>query len=55
MEKTNNSERAKAIIKAFEQLSVEEMEKLLIKLGILTNRKLEEKSNGKIRKENAEC
>ena len=55
MEKINNSERAKAIIKAFEQLSVEEMEKLLIKLGIPTNRKLEEKSNGKIRKENAKC
>jgi len=55
MEKANSSERAKAIIKAFEQLSVEEMEKLLIKLGIPTNRKLEEKSNGKIRKENAEC
>ena len=55
MEKTNSSERAKVIIKAFEQLNVEEMEKLLIKLGIPTNRKLEEKSNGKIRKENAEC
>ena len=55
MEKANSSERANAIIKAFEQLSVKEMEKLLIKLGIPTNRKLEEKSNGKIRKENAGC
>ena len=55
MEKTNSSERAKAIIKAFKQLSVEEIEKLLIKLGIPTNRTLEENSNGKIRKENAEC
>jgi len=34
MEKINSDERAKAIIKAFKQLSVEEMEKLLIKLGI---------------------
>ena len=41
MEKVNSSERAKAIIKAFEQLSVEEMEKLLIKLGIPTNKKLQ--------------
>ena len=55
MEKANSGERAKAIIKAFEQLSVKEMEKLLIKLGIPTNRKLEEKNNGSIRKENAEC
>ena len=55
MEKANNSERAKAIIRAFKQLSVEEMEKLLIKLGIPTDRKLKEKNNGKIRKENAEC
>ena len=36
----NSDERAKAIIKAFEQLSVEQMEKILIKLGIPTNRKL---------------
>ena len=41
MEKVNSSERAKAIIKAFEQLSVEEREKLLIKLGIPTNKKLQ--------------
>ena len=40
MEKMNSDERAKAIIKAFEQLSVEEMEKLLIKLGIPIDRKL---------------
>jgi hypothetical protein cdivTM_16786 len=40
MEKMNSDERAKAIIKAFEQLSVEQMEKILIKLGIPTNRKL---------------
>lgn len=55
MEKINSDERAKEIIKAFKQLSVEEMEKLLIKLGIPTDRKLEEKNNGKIWKENAEC
>lgn len=55
MEKINSNERAKEIIKAFKQLSVEEMEKLLIKLGIPTDRKLEEKNNGKIRKENAKC
>ena len=36
----NSDERAKAIIKAFKKLSVEEMEKLLIKLGIPTDRKL---------------
>ena len=36
----NSDERAKEIIKAFEQLSVEEIEKLLIKLGIPTDRKL---------------
>lgn len=40
MEKMNSDERAKEIIKVFEQLSVEEMEKLLIKLGIPTDRKL---------------
>lgn len=55
MEKASSSERAKNIIEAFKQLSVEEMEKILIELGIPTNRKLEEKNNGKIRKENAEC
>ena len=38
MEKANSGERAKEIIKAFKQLSVEEMEKLLIKLGIPTNK-----------------
>ena len=40
MEKMNSDERAKAIIKVFKQLSVDEMEKLLIKLGIPTDRKL---------------
>ena len=43
----NSDERAKEIIKAFEQLSVEEIEKLLIKLGIPTDRKLQEKQNMK--------
>ena len=43
----NSDERAKAIIKAFKKLSVEEMEKLLIKLGIPTDRKLQEKKNMK--------
>ena len=38
--KKSADERAKAIIKAFKKLSVEEMEKLLIKLGIPTDRKL---------------
>ena len=38
MEKTNNSERTKDIIEAFKQLSVEEMEKILIELGIPTNK-----------------
>lgn len=32
MEKANSGERAKAIIKAFKQLSVKEMEKVLIEL-----------------------
>ena len=40
MQKISSDERAKAIIKAFKKLSVEEMEKLLIKLGIPTDRKL---------------
>ena len=43
----NSDERAKEIIKAFEQLSVEQMEKILIKLGIPTDRKLQEKQNMK--------
>ena len=38
MEKANSGERAKEIIKAFKQLSVEEMEKILIELGIPTNK-----------------
>ena len=46
MEKTNNSERAKAIIKAFEQLSVEEMEKVLIELKNLTDKRIGGKDNG---------
>ena len=50
MEKTNNSERAKAIIKAFEQLSVEEMEKVLIELKNLTDKRIGGKDNGSIRK-----
>ena len=40
MEKMNSDERAKEIIKAFEQLRVEDLAKLLIKLGIPTDRKL---------------
>ena len=55
MEKVNSSERAKAIIKAFEQLSVEEMEKVLIELKNLTDKRIGGNDNGSIRKENAEC
>ena len=55
MEKANSSERAKAIIKAFEQLSVEEMEKVLIELKNLTDKRIGGKDNGSIRKENVEC
>ena len=55
MEKANSGERAKEIIKAFEQLSVEEMEKVLIELKNLTDKRIGGKDNGSIRKENAEC
>ena len=55
MEKANSGERAKEIIKAFKQLSVEEMEKVLIELKILTNKRIGGKDNGSIRKENAKC
>lgn len=42
----NSDERAKAIIKAFKKLSVEEMEQMLIKLGIPTDRKIGSDENG---------
>ena len=43
----NSDERAKAIIKAFKKLSVEEMEQMLIKLGIPTDRKIGSDENGR--------
>ena len=39
-DKKSADERAKEIIERFKKLSLEEMEKLLIKLGIPTDRKL---------------
>lgn len=39
-DKKSADERAKEIIERFKKLSVEETEKLLIKLGIPTDRKL---------------
>lgn len=43
----NSNERAKAIIKAFKKLSVEEMEQMLIKLGIPTDRKIGSYESGR--------
>ena len=42
----NSDERAQAIIKGFKKLTLEQMEQMLIKLGIPTDRKIESDENG---------
>ena len=42
----NSDERAQAIIKGFKKLTLEQMEQMLIKLGIPTDRKIGSDENG---------
>ena len=49
----NSDERAQAIIKGFKKLTLEQMEQMLIKLGIPTDRKIGSDENGG--KEYAKC
>ena len=55
MEKVSSDERARAIIEGFGQLRVEEMEKVLIELKNLTDKRIGGNDDGSIRKENAKC
>lgn len=43
----NCDERAQAIIKGFKKLTLEQMEQMLIKLGIPTDRKIGSDENGR--------
>ena len=43
----NSDERAQAIIKGFKKLTLEQMEQMLIKLGIPTDRKIGRDENGR--------
>ena len=43
----NSDERAQAIIKGFKKLTLEQMEQMLIKLGIPTDRKIGSDENGR--------
>ena len=42
----NSDERTQAIIKGFKKLTLEQMEQMLIKLGIPTDRKIGSDENG---------
>ena len=42
----NSDERAQAIIKEFKKITLEQMEQMLIKLGIPTDRKIGSDENG---------
>ena len=42
----NSDERAQAIIKGFKKLTLEQIEQMLIKLGIPTDRKIGSDENG---------